>query len=267
MSRAARAARPGWVALLASSSVAALAWAGCGGPPDVDVGGDQSPLPRVAWGEPADGKPTGVVMLLHGGGWQPSRSGYQTEKAFAPSLQAQGYATVVVGYSEGAEGFHEVQRIYSQARKRYPGLPICAYGLSAGGHLALMLATREPDLTCVVDLAGPADLTSLNEQGGDEASRMAAEAFGEDELARWSPVRYADRIKAKVLMVLAEDDPVNPVEQGQELTQVLPSAELVVVPPGPAPAVWAHRGGVDPEADRTAIERQRSFIASALNGS
>jgi dipeptidyl aminopeptidase/acylaminoacyl peptidase len=266
MARTVRVAPTGWPALLVGSLLVLLAFAGCGGD-DVEI--DPEPgMPRVSWGEPGDGDPAGLIMLLHGGGWQPSRAGYEEQRQNAGRLQDLGYATVAIGYSEGARGFRQIQDVYSEARRRYPDLPICASGTSAGGHLALMLATREPDLACVVDLSGPIDLRTLAEQDeeDDEAHREAVKAFGKDELAKYSPVRYADRIKAKVLMIIAEADPVNPVEQGDELERALPDAELLVLPEGPVQAPFSHFGGVTPEAQDEVVQRQLAFIQEATQG-
>lgn len=256
--------------LLAAGTVGLLSVAGCGGGGDstAQLGKDSIAGARVYWGEPSGGNPVGVVMLLHGGGWQPSVSGFEQQKASAGYFQNQGYATVAIGYDAGAKGFQQVVDVYGAARKRYPDLPVCATGISAGGHLALMLATREPDLACVVALSAPTDLTTLAAQDpqGEEGYQAAVTAFGHDQLAKFSPVNYAARIKAKVLMFEAETDPVNPAEQGRELARALPSAELLVLPPGPIPVEWAHGGGVRPGTPNEVIDREFSFLKEATQG-
>lgn len=243
--------------------------AGCGSDSNSD-GEGTSPLPHkvagapVTWGKPFTGTPKAVVMLIHGGGWQPSPSGYEGEKTAGEALSKEGYATVAIAYDAGAKGFKQIVATYKVARKHYPNLPICANGISAGGHLALMLAIREPDLACVETLAAPTDLTTIAQQdpSGDEGYQAAVRAFGARQLARWSPVRYADKIKAKVLMVIAASDPVDPVAQGQELADALPGAQLMVVPPGPVPVTWAHFGGVQPDAQAQVLKRQLDFLSS-----
>jgi acetyl esterase/lipase len=242
--------------------------AGCGGNgddngPDSNFGGA-----RVSWGEPANGHPKAVVMLLHGGGWQPSPAGYEGEKKSAPILQDRGYATVAIGYDAGTKGFRQVVAVYKEARRQYPDVPICASGISAGGHLALMLATREPDLSCVMALSAPVDLTTLAEQDpeGEESYEAAVKAFGTRKLATFSPVRYADRIRAKVLLIQAEDDPVVPVEQADELKRALPDAEVLILKTGDIPAVFAHGGGVQEDAQNTVIEREFNFLDQATGG-
>ena len=71
-----------------------------------------------------------------------------------------------------------------------PPLPICAFGRSAGGHLALLLAARRPACGCVVAEAGIADLAALADQAMRPARpdprpvvNWATAAFGADRLA------------------------------------------------------------------------------------
>ena len=236
--------------------------------PDVDIGTKEPGKPLVTWGEPDD-EPTGVIMLLHGGGWKENIEGYAQQVRAGISLQDRGYATVAVGYDEGALGFRQIEAVYAEARERFPNVPVCAYGISAGGHLAMMLATREPDLTCVIDLVGPVDLTTLADQDeeGDEGHQDAIEAFGKDKLAAYSPIRFADRIEADVLMILAEDDPVVPVEQAHQLERALPNAEVLILPKGPVPEQTAHGGGVEEGAMADALERALEFLEVETQGS
>jgi acetyl esterase/lipase len=263
-----RGVRQARAALVAATLSVALALAGCG---SESGGGGQRVTKidgaQVTWGEPS-GDPVGVVLLVHGGGWQPSRSGYEEQKASAETLQGQGYATAAIAYDAGTKGFNQLVDLYEQARKRYPGLPICASGISAGANLSLMLATREPQLRCVIALSAPTDLTTLAAQDpeGDEAYQAAVTAFGTGRLASFSPVRYADRIKAKVLLIAAESDPTVPAAQARELAQALPDAQLLVLPPGPVPVEWAHFGRVQPDAQNTVIERELDFLRSATQG-
>jgi acetyl esterase/lipase len=242
--------------------------AGCGGGGDDDGPNSNFGGARVSWGEPASGNPKAVVMLLHGGGWQPSPAGYEGQKKSAPVLQDQGYATVAIGYDAGAKGFRQIVEVYKEARRQYPDLPICASGISAGGHLALMLATREPDLDCVMALSSPVDLTTLAEQDpeDEESYDAAVKAFGAGKLATFSPVRYADRIRAKVLLIQAEDDPLVPVEQADELKRALPDAQVLILETGDTPAVFAHGGGVQEDAQNTVIEREFDFLQQSTVG-
>ncbi len=243
--------------------IGAVAVAGCGGT-SVDIN-PRGPQARVKWGTPPDKKkPDGVVILLHGGGWQPNRFAYEDEMPLAASLRKQGHATVVVGYDAGAKGFQEIENVYAKVRKRYPGMPICVHGISAGGNLALMLAAREPDIRCVVSLLGPTDLTTLKDQGGKMASDLAVTAFGQDGLADFSPVRFANQIRAHVLGIYAQTDPVVPIAQAHELVRARPQTELFVIPPGSTPVDWLHNARVTPEGAQEAVTRGLAFIRQQL---
>jgi acetyl esterase/lipase len=244
-----------------------IALAGCGGSDDSPpLRLEKEPkLPKVSWGEPDDPadrkEPRGLLMLLHGGGWLPNFELYRDQLVLADMFQEDDFATVAVGYGEGAEGFSQIEDVYAEAKERYPGVPICAIGQSAGGHLALMLATREPDLACVVDMAGPTNLTSLDPEEDKKGFGYAEDAFGRDAFEEFSPVLYADQIKARVLMILAENDPLIPIEQGYELEEALPGAELIVLPPGPGPFIHS---GVDLEAAGEANLAQEELLDEVM---
>jgi dipeptidyl aminopeptidase/acylaminoacyl peptidase len=258
-----RAAPP--AAVVAVVIVSLLAGCGDKGPQTVKRP-NQVDGAKVSWGGPAGVNPTGVMLLIHGGGWQPSPSGYEEQKGSAPTLWAQGYATVAVAYDAGAKGFKQIVAVYKEARRQFPGLPICASGISAGGNFALMLAAREPDLDCVLASAAPTDLAQLAAQDpeADESYQAAIDAFGSDGLAKFSPLRFASKIKAKTMLVFSATDPVVPVEQGREMARALPEAKLIVVPPGPVKVEWAHFGGVPSGAADSVLQRELAFLKEAL---
>jgi acetyl esterase/lipase len=251
---------------LALGLIVALAVVGCGGGNDIDIN-PGTPKPRaVKWGKPTGGEdPKGVVILLHGGGWQPNRFAYEGEMPLAEELQERGYATVVVGYDAGERGFREIEGIYSKASKRYRGLPICVHGISAGGTYALLLAAREPRLDCVVGMVTPTDLTTLKEQGSDEVYDLAVTAFGEDELADWSPVNVADRIRAKVLLIPAQTDRFVPIAQAREFARARPATDLYVIPAGSTPVDWLHGAEVSSTGALEGVDRGFDFIEQSTD--
>ena len=252
--------------MLGAALLICLAAIGCGGN-GVDIHSKGGGPALVKWGAPAGGDPKGVVILLHGGGWQPNPSAYPGELSLAGEMQKQGYATVVVGYDSGARGFQEIKDVYAKAQRSFPGVPICADGISAGGHLGLMLAAQEPGMACVIDIVGPTDLTTLKQQGGDEASDLAVAAFGEDQLAKWSPIRYANRIRARVLIMLAATDPVVPVEQGREFARAYPRTRLIVLPAGPTPDPLLHGARITRAGAQESLQEPLAFLSQATGGS
>jgi acetyl esterase/lipase len=240
-----------------------LSVSACGGDDDDDFNLDRKPKDSelADWGGPSE-VPLGVLILLPGGGWErPSDTAYENYQRQAERANEAGYATVVLRYSAGAKALGEVERIYSEARKYYPGSGICAVGGSAGGHLALMLAAREPNLTCVVAQSAPTDLTHVAEQGSPEGQKIADEAFGKDRLAELSPIGYAKDISAPVLLIYAEADPIVPLAQGEEMARRLPKAELITLPDGVG--AWLH-GPADPAAVTSALEREVAFLQDTL---
>jgi hypothetical protein len=121
-----------------------------------------------------DNKTKGVVLLLHGGGWM---SGDE-DKWLAPLrpdaqwFNRQGWTSVNYTYAAGRASIADVADKYMKLRARWPNKRICAYGQSAGGHLALMLAARF-NLDCVISIGAPTQLEtwhSANTIMGDDAS-------------------------------------------------------------------------------------------------
>lgn len=224
--------------------------------------------PKAVWGAPANGqKPRALLMLIHGGGWTGiNPAAFQSELEQAPLYQRFGFETVTVEYRRGYQGIKDVERFYRQARKRVgPRLPICAVGPSAGGHIALMLAVMNPDLACVISEAGPTDLPALaTESGGSGAYGLATAAFGTGPLlAQLSPALHVSAIKAKLMLVYAQNDPVVPVAQGEEMKRVDPAATLIVLPPGSANFVHTGVGKPVSESGVSAADKQIASRAEA----
>lgn len=255
---------------IALAASLALSAAGCGKRrAAVTPKGDEV---RAVWGEPSGrfaGRPgKAVLMIIHGGGWQGNNPAqFQVSLATAKGYQNLGYTTVAVEYRAGAQSVEDVDDIYTQVRKRVgPDVPVCATGGSAGGHLALMLAVRHPDLDCVIALGAPTDLTALKRQrGGKQGDALSVSAFGRAHLVEFSPARHAKGIRAKLLLIYAADDPVVPAEQGRLMKRAFPSATLEVLPPGPVAFVHS---GVTTEAKQRVTAQQLAFLdAVALQSS
>jgi acetyl esterase/lipase len=231
--------------------------------------------PTFIWADPAgefEGQePKGVVMVIHGGGWR-GTDRVQLDRATRLAVPSQnlGFATMAVDYRAGATGLADLERFYGVARRRAgPGTPVCALGESAGGHLALLLAQREPSLDCVIANVAPTDLTALAHSSASEAdtaATVAAEAFGKDRLERFSPALHPDSTDAEVFLLYSENDTLVAPEQGVAMRRALPQAKLVVLGPGDAPfghifAPQAAQGlGVDPEQLKQAGVAELEFL-------
>jgi len=166
--------------------------------------------PRQVWDAPARGHATGVVLVIHGGGWLfTGPVGITSMRTRAARMRERGWATERIDYRAGARGLGDVVRAYDDLRARVgPRLHVCAYGTSAGAHLALMLAHRRPSLRCVIAEAALTDLPRL--EGFFLAlSHQLFDPFG--GLPAWSPARLT--IHQPVLLVHARCDGVVPYRQ------------------------------------------------------
>jgi acetyl esterase/lipase len=172
-------------------------------------------------GEPAGGQPArGVMLVLHGGAWfSVGEAKLSITRPDAARWQARGWRTVNATYRACATSVDDVLRLYDRVRSTYGAtLPVCAFGRSAGGHLALLLAARRPQLACVVAEAGIADLAALAGQtavgrgsGPATVANWATAAFGADRLAQVSAAGSA--VRARVLYAISAADPLVPFEQ------------------------------------------------------
>ncbi len=156
----------------------------------------------------ARGPVRGVVIGIHGGAWYGvGRELSMTVRDDLERWRRQGWHGVIVDYPKGGASVASVLRSYDRVRARYPGLPVCLYGESAGGHLALLVAAARPDVACVETAGAPTDLAAIDPSLGPlaaHADRNARMAF--PDLAASSPVRM--EVRAPLLVTHLRTDPV-----------------------------------------------------------
>ncbi|MEY2514284.1 MAG: hypothetical protein QOJ89_1642, partial [bacterium] len=174
-------------------------------------------------GEPAGGRARGVMIVLHGGAWfSVGRAKLSLTRADAARWQARGWRTVNATYRPCATSVDDVLRLYDRVRTTYgASAPICAFGRSAGGQLALLLAVRRSQLACVIAEAGIADLSTLASQsaaagttGPATVANWATAAFGADRLAQVSAGTAP--VHARVLYAIGAADTLVPFEQATD---------------------------------------------------
>jgi acetyl esterase/lipase len=225
----------------------------------------QAQLP-AEWGMPTSGRTRALILLIPGAGWTATGSSQIKNQLgrLSANFRRLGYETLAFGYRAGAQGIRDAEMFYQLARKRVgPNLPICALGLSAGGHIAMMLAVMNPRLACVVNVAGPTDLPVLAKQpGGTFGYELAVKAFGARELAAYSPALRVRSFRAKLLMLFAQNDPIVPVAQGPDMARALPGSRLIILPPGPVPFVHS---GVAAVPYQMALKTVETFLAQATS--
>jgi acetyl esterase/lipase len=160
------------------------------------------------------------MLVLHGGAWfSVGQAKLAVTRGDAERWQARGWRTVNATYRPCAASVDDVLTLYDRVCAKYgTGLPICAFGRSAGGQLALLLAARRPRLACVVAEAGIADLPALAREttaagsfGPTQVTNWATAAFGADRLADVSAA--GSPVRARVLYAISAGDTLVPWDQ------------------------------------------------------
>lgn len=187
--------------------------------------------------EPARPQPVGIMILLHGGTWMAHGAGALNSMRDAGARwRARGWRTVNGDYRPCGQSADDALALFDRVRATYGDVrPICIDGQSAGGHLAMVIASRRPQVSCVVSEAGVADLTAL---AGESAYRGPASdtqlvpialvnavvaAFGADRLAQYSPT--ASGMTARVLFGIPADDSFVPWSQATDFAKAQASRD------------------------------------------
>ena len=205
-----------------------------GAPAAYEVG-----LPTGAYAGQA---PRGVMLVVHGGGWSMTGvGGVQAMRPDADRWRARGWETVNVTYRPCGSTVADVLWFYDRARTWFgPAAKIGALGTSAGGHLALLVGALRPDLYAAVSQAGPTDLRTIGSErtynsatgqfdttlGGRWVHNLGAAAFGEENLASYSPAALAAGAlrDTRVLQGFSADDASVPYQQAADLESAMRAA-------------------------------------------
>jgi acetyl esterase/lipase len=241
--------------------------------PSDDVPDRTAALPDavVRYADHADGVvdlhlPTGVgphplVVTLHGGFWKQAYD-RRHQRPLARDLADAGVVVAAPEYRRvgGTGGWPvtgaDVLAAFTALPRLLDGLGVATTGVtvtghSAGGHLALWLATQVRGIDRVVALAPVADLDAAAREGlGDGATQAllgGSPADVPDAYASADPLRLlgsADPATRIAVLHGAADDVV-PVEQARSLAARHPRVEVVELPCGhsevidPQSSVWA----------------------------
>ncbi len=198
---------------------------------------------------PAGYQPKGLplVMFVHGGPWVRDIWGYEP---MVQMLANRGYAVLQVNY-RGSPGYGE--DLFRSARRQIgraiqddiedgvrwaisagvaDAQHIAIMGGSYGGYSALFGAGRNPELyRCAVSIAGVTDWPAImDDRRGDsdykDANRYWKREIGDPAndaafLAGISPVNFADKITAPVLIIQGKDDRTVPQDQAKRMIAAL----------------------------------------------
>jgi dipeptidyl aminopeptidase/acylaminoacyl peptidase len=188
-----------------------------------------------------------MVVLVHGGPY--GISDHWSYDAEVQLLASRGYAVLQInfrgsgGYGKQFEesGYREwggkMQNDVTDATQwaLAQGLAdparVCIMGGSYGGYSALMGLVREPNLyRCGISIVGVTDLELMYTEG-DIKERKAGvsylrNALGDEpkELAKRSPAKLADQIKAPVLLLHGGNDRRVPIEHAYRMEKAMKAA-------------------------------------------
>jgi len=187
-------------------------------------------------------EPNGItVFLLHGGFWKTAYDRRHT-RPMAVDLAARGFLVATPEYRRvgpgGSGGWLATGADVQRAATRLPDLlagigeevgALRVMGHSAGGHLALWLATTEVPIDRVVALAPVCDLREAIRRGlGSDAARAFLGEIDPDEA---DPMLLLDRRPAAdIRIVHGVDDDVVPVDLARGLVARHPWIRLDEVP-------------------------------------
>jgi acetyl esterase/lipase len=180
----------------------------------------------------------GVVVVLHGGGWMATGPGAVAHmRPAVRRFESYGWKVVNADYRPQEHAYEDVQTVFDATTAAHRGRPVCIYGESAGGQLALMLAVRRSP-ACVIAAGAPTDLDALAGAPRD----WATWAFGGiGGLTEWSPAAPANAalITAPLLLAHAAGDPVIPHSQLRAMRRARPTGTTTLtLHPGRIP--WVH---------------------------
>ncbi len=207
-------------------------------PPAVAPVGD--PMTR----DPADGDVKGTVVMVHAGGWAGHDTNAQRILFEHPGdvFLARGWRVVSIDYEEGTAGLGDVLNAAGEEVSRDSGSgPVCIYGESAGGHLALVAAARLTAIDCVIGLGAPTDL-ALYEADAAKSDNPQVRLIGfqmsrffgttADALAPWTPVSLARSIRADVLLINEADDVYVSTAHAERFKAARPTTQTLVLAAG-----------------------------------
>jgi dipeptidyl aminopeptidase/acylaminoacyl peptidase len=190
-----------------------------------------------------------LVLLVHGGPWARDVWGYDP---LVQLLANRGYAVLQMNY-RGSIGYGE--ELYRKARRQI-GREIqddiedaarwaIAAGVADPGHIAIMGASyggystlfglgRTPELyRCGISIAGVTDWPAIY-QDSDVAENKAAKRYWREQigdpikdqydLQSISPVNFADKIAAPVLIIQGKEDQRVPQDQAKRMIAALTKA-------------------------------------------
>jgi acetyl esterase/lipase len=186
---------------------------------------------------------TGIVIVIHGGGWVTGDKGWVNY--YARRFSDFGYASASMNYRLANDSVHyrdmlndidSMIRCVSENSGRWNigSSRVALFGYSAGAHLALLYSYSRDmgrQVGAVISLAGPTDLedTMLWKTSGlyDEIGIMAGSILP----IHWTqanPVHFISAANPATLLIHGTNDTVIPVSQSLKLKTMLEATSVPV---------------------------------------
>ncbi len=186
----------------------------------------------------------GTMIMIHGGGWTGPAPKAQAALMTMPGevLSGRQWRIVSVDYHEGSAGLQDVLDAAGKELAQPAGGPLCVYGESAGGQLALVAGARLSGIDCVAAMGPPADfeayqaeVNASNDSGRRIIAAQMASVWGQtpEERAPNDPVKVARSIRGDVLIMREADDALIPIEQVEHFVAARPTTERVELQAAP----------------------------------
>lgn len=208
------------------------------------------------------GKRLPVVIVIHGGGFNDGDKDRRREINIASNLVRHGYVAMSIDYKlwnkyvkipTWPQSLHDAKTAVRWLRQNADRLGIDperigAVGCSAGGNLVSMLALTGPadgleppdgdasittSVRCAVDFYGAVDLLNYH----DMKMFLKTREQDPDSYRRASPINYANKGDAPVLLVHGTGDKTVDVSQSETLARALEAGgvehSLIVIPDAP----------------------------------
>jgi acetyl esterase/lipase len=204
--------------------------------------------------------PRPAVLWIHGGGWTEGdkRQGPNSISILSGLLVERGFVAISCNYRLRPKNLHPAQiddvqravRFIRASAAKYQVDPerIGAVGISAGGHLACILAARETRarandrldayssrVEAAVSLNGPTDLRASAESTPVLTDVVRRLTEGDNErMADASPIAFVDKNNAPILFIVGDKDPLIPnshaTRMAEQMRQSGVSAEVLLLP-------------------------------------
>lgn len=181
-----------------------------------------------------------AVLCIHGGAWYlGDKRDIDLQVEIARRLAMEGIVAVAPNYRLSLEApfpaqLGDVRSALEWVRAHADELAVDSsrigvIGVSAGAHLAALLAAHEPGLCAVVSACGPMDLTEAGIAGADhpEVVRVVELLVGGDRFAKAELLRLASPLyqvhgdMPPFFLLHGEGDPTVPVRQAYAMAEKL----------------------------------------------